>query len=339
MNGWERSMRAIHREATDRPPVHPLVMTLAARLIGASYQSCVSDYRVLVDAQVRAAEDYGLDCVTVCSDPCREAADLGARVIWFPDQPPTPDPNSPLIADKADLAKLRAPDISSGGRMHDRVNAVDLLRERVGGELAIVGWVEGPMAQAADIRGINTVMLDLVDDPQFVIDLFEFVTPLEIEFAKAQIEAGADIIGIGDAAASLIGPRFYSEYVLPYEKRMVDAIHAMGAPVRLHICGNIDALLGEIAGVGVDMIDIDFLTDLSLARRLLGPDIAMMANIDPVRCILQGTPETIRAALAECHRIVGRHFVVGAGCEIPPDTSAENVRTMLEYSLSAQCRE
>lgn len=332
MTGRERTLKAIHGEPTDRLSVHPLLMTFAARFIGVNYRSYVSDYRVLADAQIRAAQEFNLDSVTLCSDPCREAADCGAAITWFEDQPPTPDPNHHLITEKADLLKLRTPDPLGGGRMHDRVKGTALLRERAGDDFAVVGWVEGPIAEAADLRGINTIMLDLIDDPQFITDLFDFITPMEIDFAKAQIEAGADIIGIGDAAASLVGPTFYREYVLPYEKQLVDAIHESGALVRLHICGNIDHLLDDIAHLGVDTIDIDFLTNLSLAKEKLG-SMPMLGNMEPVGCLQNGTPDAIKATLTDCHNIIGDHFIIGAGCEVPPATPHENLRAMVEYSV------
>ncbi len=127
--------------------------------------------------------------------------------------------------------------------MHDRVKAAALFKQRIGREKLIEGWIEGPCAEAADLRGINTLMLDFYDDPAFVRDLFEFVVEMELRFAKAQIEAGIDIMGVGDAAASLVGPQIYQEFVLPYEKRMVDAVHDMGTRIRLHICGNIGRIL------------------------------------------------------------------------------------------------
>jgi len=323
-------------EPVDRPPVQPICMTFAARFAGVLYRDYVSDYRVLAEAQLKTAEAFALDILTLCSDPCREAADCGAPIRWFPDQPPTHDPNDPLLKEKTDLLRLQTPDPLGGGRMHDRVKGAALLREKAGGEIPILGWIEGPMAEAADLRGIHRIMLDLVDDPDFVVDLFEFITPMEIAFAKAQIEAGADVIGIGDAAASLVGPEYYREYIYPYEKKMIDAIHRMGSRARLHICGNVDHLLDDIAQLEMDMIDIDFLTDLRQARQKLRAEIPILGNIEPVRYLLQGTPEEIKASLAECHKIVGSRFVVGPGCEVPPGSPDENVRAMTEYALRQQ---
>ena len=110
-------------------------------------------------------------------------------------------------------------------------------------------------------------MIDFIDDPPFVRDLFDFVLEMALRFGKAQVEAGADLIGVGDAAASLVGPQMYEEFVLPYEKRLVDGLHAMGVKVRLHICGNIRRILPGIATLGCDMVDIDWMVPMEQARR------------------------------------------------------------------------
>ena len=82
------------------------------------------------------------------------------------------------------------PDPLGGGRMHDRVQAAALFRERVGGQKLIEGWVEGPCAEAADLRGINRLMTDFFDDPAFVRDLFEFNVAMALAFARRRSRRG-----------------------------------------------------------------------------------------------------------------------------------------------------
>ena len=220
----------------------------------------------LVESQLLTAETFDLDYVSCISDPAREAADCGAKVQFFDNQPPAIDEIEALLADKSRLAGLKMPNVLGGGRMHDRVLAAAAFRQQVGGRRFIEGWIEGPCAESADLRGINRLMTDFFDDPVFVRDLFEFTLELGLCFARAQVEAGVDIVGVGDAAASLVGPQIYEEFVLPYEKRLVDGLHAMGTRVRLHICGNTSRILAGIGSLGCAIVDIDSKVLLAAAR-------------------------------------------------------------------------
>lgn len=331
MNSRERVLAQIDGRPVDRLPLMPITMQFAADVIGAKYLQYVTDFRTLVEGQLRTVEKYGFDYVSCISDPAREAADCGSDIALFDDQPPAFKEERALLADKARLAALTVPDPLAGGRMTDRVRAAELFRREVGGDKLIEGWIEGPMAEGADLRGINTIMLDLYDDPAFIADLFEFVTEMGIRFARAQVEAGVDLIGIGDAAASLVGPVFYERCVWPYEKRMVDAIRAMGARVRLHICGDTNAIVDGMGRLGCDIVDLDYPVDMAQARARM-PGQVILGNVEPVGVMRNGTPEVVTEALAACHRAAGPRYIVGAGCELPRDTSAANVRAMCAFA-------
>jgi MtaA/CmuA family methyltransferase len=332
MNGHDRILALVAGQPIDCLPQRPITMMFAADQFGVPYGRYARDYRVMVDAQLHVAEKFDFDYVSVISDPAREAADCGAVVQYFDDQPPAIDENRALLADKSVLATLATPDPLGGGRMHDRVRAVDGFRQRVGGQKLIEGWIEGPCAEGADLRGINRLMIDFMDDPAFVHDLFEFVAEMELRFAKAQIEAGADMIGLGDAAASLVGPRIYEELVWPYEKKIVDALHAMGTRVRLHICGNTRRILGGIGRLGCDLIDLDWMVPMVQARAEIGPQPVLTGNLDPVKAIRSGTPDSITAAVAQCHADAGGRYIVAAGCEVCRDTPEVNVRALGAYA-------
>ena len=334
MNGRERILAMLEGRPVDHLPLMPITMMFAADHAGIRYQPYATNHRALVEAQIRTAEDFEFDYVSVISDPAREATDCGAKIRYFPDQPPAIDETHARLADKTALASLAIPDPVGGGRMTDRVEGVALFRQRVGNDKLIEGWIEGPCAEAADLRGINTLMTDFYDDPKFVRDLFDFVLEMELRFARAQMEAGAVLIGVGDAAASLVGPAIYEEFVWPYEKRMVDGLHAMGARVRLHICGNTRRILAGIGRLGCEIVDIDYMVPLAQAREQMGPGQTLLGNIDPVRALHDGTPESVTEAIAECHRVAGPRYIVGAGCEVPRDTPPENVRALAQYAQS-----
>lgn len=332
MNSRERVWTLLNGGEPDRPPCMPITMQFAADLIGVTYKEYETNYRALAEGQLRVAERFGFDYVNTMSDPAREAADCGAAVEFFEDSPAALIHDNALLDDKSTLLRLKMPDPASAPRMSNGLKAVALLKERVGEEEIVEGWIEGPCAEAADLRGLNTLMLDFYDDPQFVRDLFNWVTELELRFAREQIRAGADVIGIGDAAASLVGPHLYEDFVWPFEKRLIEGIHSLGGKARLHICGNMRFALGAIGRLGADIVDLDFPVPCSEARARMGSSQTVLGNLNPVETVRNGSPDAIRRALAQCRREAGERYIVGAGCEIPRDTPDENLQAFQEFA-------
>ncbi len=334
MTGRERVLALLNGHEPDHVPCMPITMMRAAQHIGRKYRDYVTDHRVLAEGQVRVAERFGFDHVSAISDPAREVSDLGGAVEWFENQPPAVVEERALLSDKARLLTLRLPELSSSPRMLDRVEGVRLLKDRIGRECMIEGWVEGPCAMSADLRGLNSLMFDFFDDPSFIRDIFTFTVEMELRTARDQISAGADIIGVGDAAASLIGPRLYHEFVVPFEQTLVKGIQESGARVRLHICGKTRKLYRGMEATGAEIIDLDFLAPIAEARAEMGPRPALLGNLDPVRVMRDGTPESIEAGFAECHRQAGPRYIVGAGCEVPAGTPDENLLAPARYARS-----
>ncbi len=334
MNGRERVLALIDGEQVDRIPLMPITMMFAADQIGVKYGQYVTDYRLLVEAQLRTAERFDIDLVSTISDPAREAGDLGAKVRIFDDQPPAFVESDALIADKAVLSTLKVPDPASTRRMLDRIQAVALFKEKIGNERIIEGWIEGPCALAANVRGINTLMLDFYDDPPFVDELLTFVTEVAIAFARAQRDAGADLMGVGDAAASLVGRPIFEKILVPYHLKLVAALRAMGLKTRSHICGNTSKICEARAALGYDINDIDSLVSLEMAREKMGPKAIILGNIPTVAVMERGNAEQVRATAAECYRACGPNHIISAGCEVPRSTPIENMDALRDYARS-----
>jgi MtaA/CmuA family methyltransferase len=334
MNSRERVFALLEGQSVDRLPLMPITMMFAARYSGAKYGRYALDHRVLVEAQIRTAERFGFDHVSTITET-REAPDCGACIRLFEDQPYAIDEQQARLADKAALDAMHSPDPLTAAHMRDRLEGIARLKKEVGGYKIVEGWVEGPCGAAADLRGINTLMLDFFDDPDFVRDLFDFVLALALRFGQAQAEAGADIIGIGDPAASLVGPRIYEGIVWPYQKRLVDGLHATGVRLRLHICGDTRRMLEGMGRLGCEIIDIDSKVPVSEARSRMGSAQVLLGGIDPVRVLQNGTPAQVAAAVADCHNQAGPRYIIGAACEVPPDTPAENLFELSRYAESA----
>ncbi len=325
MNGLERYNAVLDGRDADVLPRLPILMQWAAEFIGSTYGAFASDHRVLVEANLRCAAELPMDQVSAISDPYRETAGFGAAIEFVADG--VPRCNRPPLAETKDLRVLAEPD-PAAGRMGDRIAAVRAMAEAVGGELSILGWIEGPAAEAADLRGVGTFLMDLTDDEPFIETLMDRCVDVGIAFARAQLDAGADTIGIGDAIASQLSPAMYGRLVAPREQRLVNAIHDAGGRVRLHICGNITHLLAGIGALGVDIVDVDHMVDMAAVRRAVGGDVVIAGNIDPVSGVRFGRPETIRRTMRATYAAVGDPYMVTAGCEIPAGTPRENVRAL-----------
>jgi MtaA/CmuA family methyltransferase len=321
----------------------PITMMYAADRIGVPYVDYETKAPSQIAGQLALAEAFDASVVSAISDPAVEAADLGAYVSFPEGSPAHLVEEKSLLAEPACLSELTAAGIiepANGSRMANRLAVVRGLRDAAGEDRIIEGWVEGPCAEAADLRGINRLMMDFYGDQEFLTELFDFITEQEIAFARAQVEAGADIIGIGDAASSLVGPVIYEEWIAPRTKRYVETIHEAGALVRLHICGRTQQLAPSIALLGVDMIDIDAGNDIASMRAAfseaapdgVGPAIA--GNLDPVTELKDGSTELIRTRLSECRDAAGPKFMVGAGCEVPRGTPEENLNAMRMFAAN-----
>lgn len=323
MNSFERMQRRLKGEPVDRPPNFDIFMTFAAHHIGQPLSRYYLDHRVLVDANLAMVEDFHLDILQAISDPYREAAGFGLEVDFPHDGLPVP--RKPLIETPSDLNKLKIPDPLSSPRMLDRLEAVRLLREKAGGEIPVMGWVEGALAEAADLRGVTQLMGDLVDRPEWVLELLEICAQTSVRFAIAQIEAGADIIGLGDAVASLISPMMYRKFALPYEQRVFDETARRSRIGRLHICGNTSRIVAEMAASGAQIVDLDWMVDMEKVTRDFGGSLSFCGNFDPVAVMLQGSPGDVYRAAQDCLRMGGNRSFSAAGCEVPDRTPAENI--------------
>ena len=322
MNSKTRCLAAIEGKPADRVPVFPLLMFFAADRARLTYHEFATSGEALAAAQLAMRERFGLDAITACSDAFRLTADLGAEMVFPEDKPPFAV--RPIVTSATDLGRLPRPDPARrGSRMADRLRGVEVMARAAGRECLVLGWVDMPFAEACSCCGVSEFMLLLVDDPPLAHRILDFLTGLVADFALAQLQAGAAMIGAGDAAASLISPEMYREFALPYERRICDAVHAAGGTVKLHICGNTSALLPDMIRSDADLFNVDHLVRFEAACATYGgARKCFKGNLNPVADMLQASPEECgRRARACVERAKGLPFMLSAGCEIPAGVS------------------
>jgi len=324
MTSYERVFARLKGLSVDRIPNLSILMTFAAKYIGKSYDQFVRDYRILVEGNLRCCEDFQIDMLSTISDPMREMHAFGGNVVFPLDG--VPYAQEPLVNSYKDLVNLSIKSPIDEIRLLDRVRAIDLYKRECGAEYPILGWVEGAFAEACDLHGITETMNDLYDSPDFLVDLLEICTEQAIVFAESQIDAGADFIGIGDAAASLISPKMYKKFVFPYEHRIIQAIHAKGGKAKLHICGNITPLLPLLKETKADVIDVDYPVNFANAVQIFGEQISACGNFNPSKVLFLGDSNDVKVAVQDCVAGAANNTMIAPGCEVPRDTPVENLK-------------
>jgi uroporphyrinogen decarboxylase len=315
----------------DRVPNFNILMFFAAYYIGEPFGKFCTDYHTLVEGNLRCVEKFDIDILSTLSDPVRETADFGTELEYPEDE--LPHPKKVLLPALEDVPQLQLFDPLKSVRILDRIRAIELFRKEKEDEYPILGWVEGPLAEASDLRGINESLVDIIDEDseELFHQLLEKCTQEAIWCAKAQIEAGATIIGVGDAAASLINRTLYSEVIVPYERRISDAIKKAGAIPRLHICGNVNHILEDMCTAGYDIVDIDWMVDMKRAVEIAtSANVFINGNVDPVKIMLNGSVEDVKDAVRACMKASNKKAIISAGCEIPKYTPHENLLAFAE---------
>jgi uroporphyrinogen decarboxylase len=235
----------------------------------------------LADAQIKCANFFGIDHVNVSTDAYREANAWGVEIDWSSH---TPVAKSHLHISEFD--SVEKPDLLTNQRIINRINAVKILSERVGGEQCVVGWIEAPFAEICTLFGLTNVLLQCRYDDwdKRITSLINRVLPIQKEFAKLQIEAGAHIIGAGDSAISQIGPKRYEECCLNATKDLFGTIQ-QDVPVLYHICGDngvIDKegrdMLKLVSNTNAAILDLDYQVDLKLAKKKIGMSNCIRGN-------------------------------------------------------------
>ena len=331
MNSIERVKATFRRQQLDRLPFYPIVSGLSAELVGISTADYYRDLDKMADAQLRLYEELQQDVVVVMSDLFMEVHAMGAEVEFPEDD--VPRLKSYLLKDKAALGSLSAPDPSASGRLPDYVEAC----RRVAGavtETAVGGVICGPWTLAVNLRGAQQLIIDTVEDPSFVHDLMKLTCGITKSFGEAVAGARAGLsLSEAPASISLISPKIFREFVLPYLKDVVGHLGENRTAVTLHICGFIDPIMEDIVSSGAIAVSMDQPSSLDKMLSACGSKCVVIGNVS-TGVFIDGTREDIENEVKRCIE-VGKErggYVLSTGCEISPKGDLEKVRTFCELA-------
>jgi MtaA/CmuA family methyltransferase len=308
----------------------PILMHFAARFNNSTYGKFASDYRTLVESNIRAMEFFDTDMVSLISDPYRETSAFGARIEYVDEG--VPRCLEHIVRSYEDVKYLPDPDVHKCDRTLDRIKGAGYFRKLLKGTVPVGGWVEGPLAEACDLAGVDNMMIWLMTDPDLTNRLLDKCLLLAKKFARAQVDEGCDLIGVGDAICSQIDQANYDLYVRNRHTELISYIHELGVPVKLHICGNITHILESIAETKTDIIDLDWQVDMDEARRILGNNVVLGGNVNPVLVQDKTAGEVYSMSKELTDRYRNQKYILAAGCEITVLTPHENLMAMRKAS-------
>jgi hypothetical protein len=213
-------------------------------------------------------------------------------------------------------------------------------------DVSVHGEVFSPFSQWIELVGCAAGMLAIVDDRVKVHACLARLTAGAIALALGHLAADADAVLISSAyaGAGLISREHYRQFVLPYERALIDAVKASypDRAVYTHTCGAIGDRLELMVDTGTDGIDtLDppplGTVDLADARARLGPRIFIKGNVDPVNTLLRGSPEDCCRDARERIRIAGADggYVLSSACSVAPRTPRANVEALVRAAVEA----
>ncbi len=328
--------RALAGSTTPRPATGPLAVHYCARYAGISLRRYTTDVNAMVASITRYYEAFRPDAIWLSADTWVTAQAMGARVGFASDEQPMGGVGAPCVQTAADIDSIAAPDPSTQGRCPLMLEAVRQLVQRFGQDVFIVACFDQyPFSLACALMGIDQLMLKLIDDRPMVQALMTRCAEYTAAYANALADMGAAMLSGGDSPAGLVGPDLYREVVWPAEQHLIGHLHATTkVPISLHVCGDATPILPAMATSGADVLELDYQVDMTSAATVVGPDVALWGNLDPVSVLAHGTPDSVRAAtralLAAIDRAEHPRFVLSSGCTLAVETPAENVHAMLD---------
>lgn len=337
MNGYERIMTAIKLEKPDKVPIAEFVID----------KNVYRHFFPNAQSQVELEIAWNLDAVS-CGVVFLSQKDFGGGrfidewgVTYQRNSEQIAHPVQGCISSRDDLLHYRAPDA-----MHpERLGRLPELVARYKGEKAIVFHQRAAFMWSCYLMGMDNLLMNFVLEPQLCHDLMDLVLSVNIQIARRAIQAGADIIVLGDDYAHnqgpLMSPALFREFILPRLKQMVDVIHEEGALVVKHTDGNIMKIIDDIVDTGIDGLNpLEPVPgmDLGEIKKKYGRRVSLWGNIDCGDLLPYGNRQQVIDAVRRCINMAAGDggFILTSSNSIHSSVNPENYRVMVETAQACK---
>lgn len=328
--GKERVQAALKGERLDRVPIS-FHIPKAHEYAGYAGKEMMDPDKAL-DAQIKAHEVLPSDIVNVPGDPYLPTT-IQARAKEKAGTDDIPHPPA-MLADKSAIGDVPIRDPKQSRRYTKYLEMCQKTQEAFPG-----CWVQAlsgaPWSIAAGLRGIEALIFDTRQDPQFVHDLMEIAVKISKARCDALLETGvALMLGEPSASCSVISPKIYKEFIHPYLKDLIAHFKSQEGTVDLHICGYNDPNMEDLLTLDMDIIDADGPTSLENTVELSPGKAAIRGNL-PADLFHKGTPGEIDEAVKTCIEVAGpsNQYILAQGCSIPYETPDENLQAFFDAGI------
>jgi uroporphyrinogen decarboxylase len=334
MTGATRFLAAVRKEPVDRTPVW--FMRQAGRCL-AAYRELRETYDILtitrtpeLCAQVTLmpVDEFGVDAAVLYADIMLPLFGMG--VPFSIDPGVGPIIHAPL-RDSASVRALRI--VEPEEATPDLFDAIRLIRRDLDGRTAVLGFAGAPFTVASYlIEGRPTKDFArskalMYGQPALWHELMETLTEVTIRYLRAQVKAGVQAVQLFDSWVGALGAREYSEYVLPYVRRIFSGV--AGTVPTIHFATSTAHMLEAMAGAGSSAVSVDWRLPLDRAWSRIG-DLAIQGNLDPTICLAPWDVVEREAGrvLAEAGGRPGHIFNLGHG--VLADTPSDTLRRLVD---------
>jgi uroporphyrinogen decarboxylase len=233
------------------------------------------------------------------------------------------------VRDQHDLERYTPPAPSRA-----QLILVDLMKARFQNTKAIFWMMRGAFVRSWRLAGMENLMLKMVDDPAFVHGLAALVTDYSLQQLDMLVESGLDVLivedDIADTHGPLISPKFFKEFVNPYNARLVEAAHRKGLKVVRHSDGNLWPLLDILLQTGYDGLNpLEPQAGMTMKKMkaYCGDRLCLLGNIDCQELLPSGTVEEVEAAVRQVidDAAAGGGLIIDSSNTYHPSVNPENV--------------
>ena len=276
-------------------------------------------------------ETFGTDGVGISTTLRGMAEAMGAK-IRYTDNNVAQLEKPALVLDAAEDARLV--DIEKDGRLPIILEAVKLVKKKVGERVPVSATVTGPFTVAAMAVGTENLLIGTVRKPEKVRQLLDIIVENNNRYIRRLLDLE---VGIGFAdplsSTSVISKKQYREFSLPYFQKNVDFIKKNGGGCGLHICGKSKGLWEYLNTTGIGAFGLDNVEDLEEAKGILGSHMCIQGNVPPVEIMRFGTPQDVLRSARECIRkglYSPKGYVLTSGCQMPIGTPQANMHALMD---------